>query len=125
MDGDLAASLIGTIGRKVTLHPGEEVTVTFAFTWHFPNFRPRGLAGKGQQRKLVGHYYASRFDSAIAVADYLVENFPRLSGQTQAWVDTWYDSTLPYWLLDRAMANTSTLATTTCYRFKDGRFSSL
>jgi uncharacterized protein (DUF608 family) len=110
-------SLTGQVSRKLTLQPGASATVTFLITWHFPNFYSRGCGNQ-----LVGHYYAARFDSAQAVARYMAENFERLAGQTRDWVKTWYDSTLPYWLLDRTMANTSTLATTTCYRFKDGRF---
>ncbi len=115
--GGLSADLEGEVGRTVSLAPGEEAEFTFVIAWHFPNFRGRGVGNQ-----LVGHHYASRFDSAIEVADYIAENFDRLARQTRSWVETWYDSTLPYWFLDRTMANTSILATTTCYRFKDGRF---
>jgi hypothetical protein len=114
---DLAAPLTGRLGRHLHLEPGEAQEVAFLITWHFPNFR-----GHGVGNTLVGHWYASRFESAAAVARYLAANFARLAGHTRLWVETWYDSTLPYWLLDRTMANTSTLATTTCYRFRDGRF---
>ena len=114
---DLSAVLVGQIGRSLHLEAGQQQTVEFVVAWHFPNFRGRGL-----DNALVGHSYAARFDSAMAVTRYLAANFDRLAGDTRKWVDTWYDSTLPYWLLDRTMANTSTLATTTCYRFEDGRF---
>jgi len=86
-------------------------------TWHFPNLYARGLGGAR-----VGRWYATRWASALAVARFLATDFDRLAGATRRWVETWYDSTLPYWLLDRTMANTSTLATNTCYRFENGRF---
>ncbi len=114
---DLAAELVGEVGRRLRLKPGEERAVDFVITWHFPNFRAHGVGNA-----LVGHSYAARFDSALAVTRYIAADFTRLAGDTRKWVETWYDSTLPYWLLDRTMANTSTLATTTCYRFEDGRF---
>ncbi len=114
---DLSAVLTGQLGRSLHLEPGEEQTVEFVVTWHFPNFRAHGVGNA-----LVGHWYAARFDSALAVARYVATDLDRLAGDTRKWVETWYDSTLPYWLLDRTMVNTSTLATTTCYRFQDGRF---
>ena len=118
----LYESLVGRVGRALRLAPGAETTVNFAVTWHFPNFYSRGAVGRREAPKLVGHHYASRFGSAVEVARYLADNFDRLAGTTRRWVDVWYDSSLPYWLLDRTMANTGTLATTTCYRFRDGRF---
>ena len=118
--GDKSASLsdklIGSLGRKLSLAAGESKTVTFVLTWHFPNL---SLA-KGF--KDCGRYYGTKFSSAQAVAEYVAENFARLAGQTKLWRDTWYDSTLPFWFLDRTMLNTSILATSTCYRFADGRF---
>jgi non-lysosomal glucosylceramidase len=111
------SELVASVQHSFELQPGESRSIDFAITWHFPNFYARGC---GQAK--VGHHYAVRYKLALAVADYLAESFARLTGYTCKWVDTWYDSTLPYWLLDRTMANTSTLATTTAYRFADGRF---
>ena len=112
----LSEKLVGELGRKLNLAAGQSATVTFVVTWFFPNLRciPKIPA--------QGRYYASRFDSAQAVARYVAENFDRLASQTRLWRDTWYDSTLPFWFLDRTLLNTSILATSTCYRFKDGRF---
>ena len=106
----LGEKLVGELGCRLRLAPGESATATFVVTWFFPNYRK------------VGRYYAAKFDSALAVARYVAGNFARLSAQTRLWRDTWYDSTLPYWFLNRTFANTSTLATTTCYRHKSGRF---
>lgn len=111
----LSEKLLGSVGRKISLRPGQEKTNTFVITWHFPNLSVAGMNN-------VGRHYASRFSNAQAVAQYVSKNYKRLSTSTRLWCDTWYDSSLPYWFLDRTMANTSTLATSTCYRFKDGRF---
>jgi len=105
---------IGRIGRKLSLAPGGSETVTFVLTWHFPNLTMAKLPG--------GRFYATKFASALSVARYVADNFERLASQTRLWRDTWYDSTLPYWFLDRTFLNTSILATSTCYRFHDGRF---
>jgi uncharacterized protein (DUF608 family) len=108
--------LRGALGRKLTLAPGQPVVVTFVLAWHFPNL---SLGGPLQK---AGRYYANRFSSAHAVARYVAVQFDRLTGGTRLWRDTWYDSTLPYWFLDRTFINTSILATSTSFRFANGRY---
>jgi len=108
--------LSGSLGRKLKLAPGESATVTFVLTWHFPNF---SLAAPLQK---AGRYYATKFDSAHAVAQYVADQFERLARETRLWRDTWYDSTLPYWFLDRTFLNSSILATSTTYRFANNRY---
>jgi hypothetical protein len=67
-------------------------------------------------------FYDNQFKNAKEVAEYIAVNFDRLSSQTLLWLQTWYDSSLPYWFLDRTFLNVSTLATTTSHRFKSGRY---
>ena len=110
----LGEKLIGSLTRKLKLAPGASATVTFVLTWHLPNLQLNRLP--------PGRHYAARFASARAAAEYVGANYARLAGQTRLWHDTWYDSTLPYWFLDRTFLNTSILATSTCYRLGDGRF---
>ncbi len=112
----LGEKLVGSLGRKLTLAAGESQTVTFVLTWHFPNLSIKNSFAD------CGRYYATKFASAQAVAEYVTANFPRLASQTKLWRDTWYDSTLPYWFLDRTFLNTSILASATCYRLANGRF---
>jgi len=108
--------LIGALARKLSLEPGKEATVTFVLVWHFPNQTLGTVKGSRGQR------YAARFASAAAVAEHVAKNFDTLARQTRLWHDTWYDSTLPRWFLDRMFLNTSILATSTCHWFADGRF---
>ena len=118
--------LTGELGRTLTLAAGQSAVVTFVLTWFFPNLTVVGIRPNDQRSvhniKDSGRYYAVRFADAAAVARYCAENFDRLAAQTRQWRDVWYDSTLPYWFLDRTQLNTSTLATSTSHRFASGRF---
>jgi uncharacterized protein (DUF608 family) len=96
--------------RSVELEPGGRHVFTFVLTWFFPNHQN-------------GHEYADRFDSAPAVAHYVLDNHDRLAGDTQKWYHTFYeDSTLPRWLLFRLHSTVCNLATDTCQWWKGGRF---
>ena len=108
--------LVGALKHKMTLEPGATAKATFVLAWHFPNHKLDPVKGSD------GHRYAARFANAAAVVEYLAKNFDSLASQTRLWHDTWYDSTLPFWFLDRTMLNTSILATSTCHWFADGRF---
>ncbi len=102
------------LGKQVKLEPGAEVTLTFVVSWHMPNLY--------HNDDLVRNRYAKRFQNAADVAQYLAANQKRLTEQTRLWHDTYYDSTLPYWLLDRLHSTVGNLATETCQWWGNGRF---
>jgi uncharacterized protein (DUF608 family) len=96
--------------RTMELEPGGKRAFTFVLAWFFPNHQN-------------GHEYADRFDSAAAVAHYALDNWDRLTGDTQKWYETYYEqSTLPRWLLFRLHSTVCNLATDTCQWWKGGRF---
>lgn len=106
------------IGAAISQHQilqGNNVTSDFIISWHFQNLEWNGIEGKGR-------YYNNKFKSAGEVSFYIQQNFKRLSTESKLWKQTWYDSTLPWWFLERTFLNISTLATTTCQRFNSGRF---
>jgi uncharacterized protein (DUF608 family) len=107
---------IGALTRPLSLEPGASQQVTFIIAWNFPNLQLDRIKGG------CGRYYATRFATAAAAAEYLAENFDRLVSTTYLWRDTFYDSSLPFWFLDRTHLNISVLATSTAYRFANGRF---
>lgn len=100
--------------KPVTLQPGAKHTFFFALAWYFPNtVWPDHEAG---------HAYAERFADAAEVAEHVLANRERLAASTRKWRDTYYDSTLPYWLLDRVHLTSDCLATGTTMWWKNGRF---
>jgi uncharacterized protein (DUF608 family) len=113
--------LVGAVGRKFNLAPGAQEEVTFIVAWFFPGLM-RSALGPLQDIAKLKRAYAKRFKSAAEVGAYLAGQFDRLAGETRLWHRTWYDSTLPFWFLDRTFAPICTLATSTCYQFDNGRF---
>lgn len=123
--GTMAIGLLGaktaevrenTIGTKVSVPAGGRVTIRFAIAWHFPNLNPNHLP-KGVKR-----HYINDFKNARDVLAHVAKEQDRLASRTRKWVETWNDSTLPQWLLDRTLLPANTLQTQNCLIFDNGRF---
>lgn len=112
--------LIGSTGVSVTVNGGQAASVSFVISWHAPNLMIND--GKVLPESDRGRYYDNQFKNAREVATYVAMHFEELSGNTLLWKNTWYDSTLPYWFLDRTFVNIAALASTTSHRFKSGRY---
>jgi uncharacterized protein (DUF608 family) len=100
----------------LTLQSGEHKTVVFMMSWYFPNIYK--LWGFEDEK----NYYSARFEDAASVAAYAMGQYPRLREETARWTETWYDSTLPEWFMDRTVLTANTLQTANCWIFKDGQF---
>lgn len=101
--------------------PGESTTIVMAIAWHFATPWRDSLRNITGIDKLKRHY-APRYKDAEDVVAKTAKDRARLSELTRRWVRTWYDSTLPYWLLTRSILNNSIAATATCHLFDNGRF---
>ncbi len=113
---DASEPMVGSISREIKLAPGETTQLTFLIAWHFPN------CNVPTPDAITGPWYGERFSTAGEVVAFAAANYEKLKHNTLLWRDTWYDSTLPYWFLDRTFATVSTLATSTSHRFGSGRF---
>ncbi|MFA5814558.1 MAG: GH116 family glycosyl hydrolase [Bacteroidales bacterium] len=142
----LDKKLVGSLGQIFTLAPGQQRTLTFLLTWYFPLHQEKGKLGEKIGIKnpadpdpafqvngrlemtrikdfaVLNRHYKPWFTSAADVAGIIALKYDSLAGSTQKWNQTWYRSTLPYWLLDRTMIPTDALATQTVHWFDNGRF---
>ncbi|TWT84247.1 hypothetical protein CA13_57230 [Planctomycetes bacterium CA13] len=109
----------GTVTSSLTLAKGESKSVRFFISWYFPNHINDNKGCPGE----VGRMYANWFDDSLDVVKHLAKNIDRLDRSTHTFRDSLYlDTTLPYWLAQRSMASTSTLASDTVEWWKNGRF---
>ncbi len=97
------------VPNRIRLAPGKSETVVFVLAWSFPH-HPQG------------RQYTNWFKDSEDTARYVAKNIERLSRDTKLWRDTYYDSTLPYWLLDRLHSTVGNLRTGTTEWWKTGRF---
>ncbi|TME40539.1 MAG: hypothetical protein E6I75_04355, partial [Chloroflexi bacterium] len=106
---------------------GASRTVTFVLAWYFPNryvtWDQRNV-GILDRKSLfwLGNQYNNWFDSALSVVEYVRDNYPRLVAQTRLYRDRFFDSTLPWQLLDSVAGPISTIRSPTCLWNEDGRF---
>lgn len=109
-------ALLGGVTQSLSLAPGSSGTAKFVIAWHFTNVSETVYGAE------TGLYYGKRFKDAAAVVTHIAAEFDRLDEATRIWNSVWYDSTLPYWFLERTIIPLDCLAATTCFRFADGRF---
>ena len=109
--GDPVAVILSSSSVKGS----KSFTADFVISWYVPNLSFKEIPDKGR-------YYANQFKDAAEVATYIAGRFRYLKSKTMLWHRTWYDSTLPWWFMERTFSNTSVLATTTCHRMASGRY---
>jgi len=117
----------GALAVHFELAPGASRTVTFVLAWYFPNrtvtWDQRNVGVCDCKSRLwLGNQYNNWFGSALAVVEYVRDNYSRLVEQTRLYRDCFFDSTLPWQLLESVAGPISTIRTPTCLWNEDGRF---
>jgi non-lysosomal glucosylceramidase len=112
---------------RVVLPPKASRTITFVLAWYFPNryvsWTQRHMGIWDRKSKFwIGNQYNNWFDSALAVVEYVRDNYDSLCEQTRLFRDRFFDGSLPWQVVESAIAPASTIRTPTCIWNEDGRF---
>ena len=95
---NIGRTINGAVANSISVPAGETVEVPFILAWHYPN-----KYGADQDR--IGCHYTTRWPNAGAVVREAAADLATLRERTEQFRKTFYDSTLPYWLLDCLTAN--------------------
>jgi non-lysosomal glucosylceramidase len=119
------STVCGALARGQWLEPGESLDATFVISWYFPNhyvnWGQEGFGVHDQKSKFwIGTNYGNRFSGALDVAQTLHDRADEVGEATKQFRDTFYDSSLPYWLLDAATSQASIIRSPTCLWLEDG-----
>ncbi len=107
----------GVVGVTVKVPARGSVTVRFVLAWYLPVLPTA-------DGKDLGHFYATQFPDAWAVAKYLSQYRDTLSSGTSAWLDLIGRSSIPTWLR-RSLAEDLAPLVTNSILTRDGRFTTL
>lgn len=111
---------VGGIVLSGSLAAKKSFKADFSIAWYFNNPHPKLKELVKDAR--AGYWYATKFKDALEVNRYVASHWDYLTSNTALWQQTWNDSSLPHWFLDRTFVNIGTLATANTYRFASGRF---
>ena len=104
----------GALAVPFTLKPSQSKTITFVLTWNFPH---AVHGGGGWEFK--GNKYCNWWKNSVEVAKYVKDNLNELTDQTRLYHDTFYNSNLPHWLLDRISSQAAILKSKTFFWAKN------
>lgn len=107
--------LVGAVSTYITILSGQIKKTNFIIAWHFANLSLGAIPDEGR-------FYNTLFSNASEVTAYIQKNFTKLYRESRLWKETFYDSTLPHWFLERTFLNIGCLATTTSHRLESGRY---
>jgi len=94
----LGRTINGAVAATLNVPPGATLQLPFLLAWHYPN------KYNGSQT-WMGCHYATRWADARAVIRAAAADYPVLLERTEGFRRSFYDSTLPHWLLDCVTAN--------------------
>ncbi len=102
------------LSSSALLPPGSSVEIPFLLTWHYPNKYASRSCNEPPPpvetpRIWIGNYYTHRWSDARAVVLETAPLLSKLYEKTEQFRSCFYDSTLPYWLLDCLTANSATI----------------
>jgi uncharacterized protein (DUF608 family) len=101
-------SVNGAVAAAVVVPAGGSVDVPFLLAWHFPN--KYCLPGHYNTENVwMGCHYATLWPDAAAVIHEAAASLPAIRGRTELFRKTFYDSTLPYWMLDCITSQAATI----------------
>ncbi len=127
----------GSLYVPFGLKPGDSKKIRLFFCWYVPrsavtagvpttgNDCSSGDCRCGEKPAAPEFYtpwYAARFTDIAEVSAYWRDNYDRLSAESAAFRDCFYDTTLPAEVVESVAANLAILKSPTCLRQADGRF---
>ncbi len=92
----------GALSATIEVAPGATIEVPFVLSWHYPNHY-------NAANQPMGNHYARRWKDAPAVAREALRRTRDFQERTATFRKHFYDSTLPYWLLDAVTSQISTI----------------
>lgn len=102
-----SARNFSTWGQSTVLNVGDTSNHSFILGWDFPNLYD------DENKFITGHYYSNFFTNSKQVIEYLVENKEDLYKKTMAFVNSFYESTVPSYLLNMVNSQLTTFITST------------
>ena len=97
----------------VEVPAGGSVEVPFLFAWRYPNkYQPaeyQAFHEGAPPQPWLGCHYATLWEDARAVVRQAAADWPETRRRTEGFRKTFYDSTLPYWMLDCITSQAATI----------------
>ena len=115
------ACVVGSVGVRKCIAPGEKAAFAFVLSWYVPNRIKGWFPGQNDGETMKNHY-ATRYADAWQAGCDLLGRMDELEDASERFARALYASTLPEAVMDAVASNIAVLRSTTCWRADDGTF---